>query len=326
MNDHLNRRTALAALGATLAWPAGVLAQDYPSRVITVISPFPPGGLNDTSARAVAKALQAELGKPAIVENRPGGGTMIALEHLSRQPADGHTLLICGDTNMAVMPHLQRNLSFSLERDFAPVTLLVSAPAVLLVRPSLAVRSVQDLIALAKAQPGKLSYASAGNATPPHMLAEQFKARSGLAISHVPFKGAAEGMLNVLGDHVDFMFVDLASASAQVKSGKAKAIAVSTAARSRLLPDVPTVAESGLPGFEGRAWQGVIARAGTPAETIALLNRHIIKGMNRPEIGGVYESQGAELATSTPEQFAAMIADERDKAGKLIQQAGIKLG
>jgi tripartite-type tricarboxylate transporter receptor subunit TctC len=321
----LRRRELLVALASTsLLLPAH--AADFPTRTLTVISPFPPGGLNDTSARAVARALQSELGRNAIVENRPGGGTMIALEHLARQPPDGHTVLICGDTNMAVMPHLQRNLSFSLEKDFAPVTLLVSAPAVLIVRPSLNARSVQELVALAKSQPGKLSYASAGNATPPHMIAEQFKMRAALDISHVPFKGASEGLMNVLGDHVDFMFVDLATASAQVKSGKARALAVTTAKRAKLLPDVPTVGESGLPGFEGRAWQGVIARQGTPASVIAVLNRAIVQGMQRPENGGVYETQGAELTTSTPEQFAAMIADEREKAGQLIQRAGIKLG
>ena len=298
----------------------------FPTRSLTVISPFPPGGLNDTSARAVAKGLQAELGHTAIVENRPGAGTMIALEHLARQPADGHTILICGDTNMAVMPHLQRNLSFSLEKDFAPITLLVVAPAVLIVRPGLKANSVQELIALAKVQPLKLSYASAGNATPPHMIGELFKLRAGVNISHVPFKGASEGLLNVMGDHVDFMFIDLASASAQVKSGKARALAVTTLTRSKFLPELPTVAESGLPGFEGRAWQGAIARNGTPPEIIAMLNRAIVKGMARPEIGGVYEGQGAALNTSTPEQFAAMIADEREKAGKLIKAAGIELG
>jgi tripartite-type tricarboxylate transporter receptor subunit TctC len=317
---------AALAPAALLGMPRLARSAEFPTRTLTVISPFPPGGLNDTSARAVAKALQVELGKTAIVENRPGGGTMIALEHLSRQPADGHTLLICGDTNMAVMPHLQRNLGFSLENDFAPVTLLVTAPAVLVVRPSLKVKSVQELVALAKAEPGRLSYASAGNATPPHMIAELFKMRAGIDVTHVPFKGAAEGLLNVLGDHVDFMFVDLASASAQIKAGKAKALAVSTAKRSRLLPDVPTVAEQGLPGFEGRAWQGVIARQGTPAEVIHLLNRAIVAGMQRPDIGGVYDNQGAELTTSTPEQFAAMIVEEREKAGRLIQQAGIHLG
>ena len=325
----LRRRKLLAA--AALAPAATLLgtparSADFPSRTITVISPFPPGGLNDTSARAVARALQAELGRNAIVENRPGGGTMIALEHLARQAPDGHTLLICGDTNMAVMPHLQPSLSFSLEKDFAPITLLVSAPAVLVVRPSLAVKSLQDLIALAKAQPGKLSYASAGNATPPHMIAEQFKSRTGLAIAHVPFKGATEGLMNVLGGHVDLMFVDLATASAQVKANKVHTLAVSTANRSKLLPDVPTIAESGLPGFEGRAWQGVITRQGTPTEVIHVLNRAIVAGMQRPEIGGIYDAKGAELATSTPEQFAAMIVDERAKAGRLIQQAGIKLG
>ena len=334
LQDIDSRRRKLFT-AATLA-PLGILAGGlpgrsraaiaFPTRSLTVISPFPPGGLNDTSARAVAKGLQAELGHTAIVENRPGAGTMIALEHLARQPADGHTILICGDTNMAVMPHLQRNLSFSLEKDFAPITLLVVAPAVLIVRPGLRANSVQELIALAKAQPSKLSYASAGNATPPHMIGELFKLRAGVNISHVPFKGASEGLLNVMGDHVDFMFIDLASASAQVKSGKARALAVTTLTRSKFLPELPTVAESGLPGFEGRAWQGAIARNGTPPEIIATLNRAIVKGMARPEIGGVYEGQGAALNTSTPEQFAAMIADERDKAGKLIKAAGIELG
>jgi len=313
----------LAALASGVATTA--TAQSFPSKPLVVISPFPPGGLNDTSARAVARSVQEGYGRTALVDNRPGGGTMIALEYLSKQPADGHTMLIAGDTNMAVMPHLAKGLTFSLENDFAPVTLLVVAPAVLLVRPGLAVNSVQELVAAAKAAPGKMSFASAGNATPPHMIGELFKARAAIDVSHVPFKGAAPGLLGVMGDHVDFMFIDIASASTQLKSGKVKVLAVSTAKRSSYVPDVPTVAEQGFAGFEGRAWQGVIVRAGTPADTIASLNRTIIEGMKKPENGGVYALQGAELATSTPAQFDAMIRDERAKFGALVKSANVKL-
>jgi tripartite-type tricarboxylate transporter receptor subunit TctC len=335
MHSKLSRRNLMlhglsAASLSAAAWcgatPALGAEAPYPSKTLIVISPFPPGGLNDTSARAVSRALQASLGVSSIVENRPGAGTMIALEHLARQPADGHTLLICGDTNMAVMPHLQKNLSFSLESDFAPVTSLVSAPAVLIVRPTLKANSVAQLIALAKASPGKLSYASAGNATPPHMIGELFKLRAGIAVEHIPFKGAAEGLLNVMSDQVDFIFVDIASASSQVRSGKVRALAVSTSTRSRLLPQLPTVAESGLSGFDGRAWQGVIVRAGTPAARIATLNHAIVEGIVRPEIGAVFETQGATLATSTPQEFGQMIQAERSKFGELIKAAHIELG
>jgi tripartite-type tricarboxylate transporter receptor subunit TctC len=311
------------ALGAAVVTPAR--AQGFPSKPLVVISPFPPGGLNDTSARAVARSLQDGYSRPAVVENRPGGGTMIALEHLSRQPADGHTMLIAGDTNMAVMPHLAKNLTFSLENDFSPVTLLVVAPAVLLVRPGLNVNSVQDLVSAAKAAPGKLSFGSAGNATPPHMIGELFKSRAAINVSHVPFKGAAPALLAVMGDHLDFMFIDMASASAQLKSGKVKVLAVSSLKRSAHVPDVPTVAEQGFAGFEGRAWQGVIVRSGTPAELITNLNRVIVEGMKKPENGGVYAAQGAELSTSTPAQFDAMIREERAKFGALVKAANVRL-
>ena len=322
----LNRFAAATVFAALAAGFAAIAsAQGFPSKPLVVISPFPPGGLNDTSARAVARSLQDGYGRPAVVENRPGGGTMIALEHLSKQAPDGHTLLIAGDTNLAVMPHLAKGLTFSLENDFAPVTLLVVAPAVLVVRPGLAVNSVQDLVNAAKATPGKLAFASAGNATPPHMIGELFKARAGIDVSHVPFKGAAPGLLGVMGDHVDFMFIDIASASSQLKSNKVKVLAVSTAKRSSYVPDVPTVAEQGFAGFEGRAWQGVIVRAGTPPDIIANLNRVIIEGMKKPENGGVYAAQGAELATSTPAQFETMIREERAKFGALVKAANVKL-
>lgn len=326
-----SRRRALQALGGgalalAAQGPGAAFAQaGFPSKVITVVSPFPPGGLNDTCARVTAKALQDVLGKPTIVENRPGAGTMIAMNHVAQTPPDGHTLVICSDTNLAVMPHLATGLNFSLQNDFAPVTLLVIAPAVLVVRPGLNINSLQDLVALAKANPGKLSFASAGNATPPHMVAENFKQRAGIDVVHAAFKGATPGLLAVMGDHVDFMFIDMASASAQIKAGKAKALAVSTLKRSPALPDVPTVAELGYPGFEGRAWLGVAARAGTPPAIIETLNRAILEGTKKPEIGGIFAQQGAELSTTSPQQFTAMIEAERARFGQLIRSANIKL-
>jgi tripartite-type tricarboxylate transporter receptor subunit TctC len=331
LREPLRRRWLAGAGGLALAPLAGAFSRiakaqgGYPTKPITVVSPFPPGGLNDTCARVVAKAIQDGLGRPAIVENRPGGGTMIAMEYVSRSAPDGHTLVICSDTNMAVVPNLATGLSFSLQNDFAPVTLLVIAPAVLVVRPGLKVDSLKDLVALAKANPGKISFASAGNATPPHMIGEMFKLRAGIDVTHIAFKGATPGLLAVMGDHVDFMFIDMASASAQVKAGKAKVLAVSTLQRARALPEVPTVAEQGYPGFEGRAWLGLAARAGTPPDIIETLNRVVVEQTKRPEVGGVFGQQGAELTTMSSQRFVAMIADERARFGQLIRSANIKL-
>ncbi len=325
------RRILTAAAGLAVApvaalWPAAVHAQaPFPNRPIVVVSPFPPGGLNDTCARMVAKALQDVLGKPAIVENRPGGGTMIALDHVARTPPDGHTLVVCSDTNMAVLPNLATGLKFSLQNDFAPVTQLAVTPMVLLTRPGLKVESLKDLVALAKANPGKLSFGSSGNATPPHMIGEQFKQRAGIDVQHVAFKGAAPALLAVMGDHLDFIFIDLASASAQIKAGKIKGLAVSTQKRAQLLPDIPAVAELGYPGFDCRGWVGLSARAGTPPAIIDILNRAVVEGTRKPEVGGVLAQQGSELTTTSPQVFAAMIEEERTRFGKLIREANIKL-
>ena len=325
-NDLRQRYGRFSLIALTLISPILSMAQaNYPSKPIVVISPFPPGGLNDTSARSVAKAIQEVTGKTTLVENRPGGGTMIALEHLSKQPADGYNLLIAGDTNMAVMPHLTQSLNFSLTQDFKGVTSLVVAPTVLLIRPGLEAKTVNELVAIAQARPGKLSFASAGNATPPHMVGELFKALTKIEVTHVPYKGAIPALIDIMGNNVDFIFIDLPSASAQLKSGKVHALAVTSPKRLTLFPELPTVAESGLPGFEGRSWQGVIVRKGTPPEIITWLNRVILEGMKKPLIGGIYATQGAELFLSSPTEFDQMIKDERNKFGQLISSANIKL-
>ena len=324
----LSRRSAMTGAVAAVA-AAGVGRSNaqaaFPSRLITVVSPFAPGGLNDICSRAVAKGLQEAFRQPAVVENRPGGNTLIALEQVARSAPDGHMLITVSDLNMTYLPALVSKTSFSIERDFAPVTLICMVPFLLLVRPGLEANLAADVIKLAKANPGKLSFASAGATSGPRMTGELFKFMAGVDMTHVPYKGAALAITDVMAGHVDLMFADMGSAAALVKGGKVRAIGISALARAGAFPDVPPIAQTGLANFDAKLWIGVCARAGTPPDVIRTLNREIVESLKRPEIGGAILSQGVEITTNTPEEFTRMIASDRARFADVIRKTGIKL-
>jgi tripartite-type tricarboxylate transporter receptor subunit TctC len=329
MMTELNRRIACQWIAASLsatATPVAVRAQTgYPSKTVTVVSPFAPGGLNDMCARAVAKGLQQAFAQPVIVENRPGANTLLAMGQVARSAPDGHLLVTCTDTNMVYLPTIAPKQQFSLENDFAPITLLCAVPTLLIVRPGLQLNSVADLIAAGKAQPGKLTFASAGVASVAHIAGELFKWQAGVNMVHVPYRGAILGLTDVISGHVDLMFADLGTASELITAGRARAVGITSLRRSSKFPDVPTFDETGLKDFEARLWVGVAARAGTPVEIIRRLNKEIVASMHDPSVGGVIANLGAEIVTNSPDDFEAMIVRERTRFAPILRAAGIKL-
>ena len=329
MMTELNRRIACQWIAASLsatATPVAARAQTaYPSKTVTVVSPFAPGGLNDMCARAVAKGLQQAFAQPVIVENRPGANTLLAMGQVARSAPDGHLLVTCTDTNMVYLPTIAPKQQFSLENDFAPITLLCAVPTLLIVRPGLQLNSVADLIAAGKAQPGKLTFASAGVASVAHIAGELFKWQAGVNMVHVPYRGAILGLTDVISGHVDLMFADLGTASELITAGRARAVGITSLRRSSKFPDVPTFDETGLKDFEARLWVGVAARAGTPVEIIRRLNKEIVASMHDPSVGGVIANLGAEIVTNSPDDFEAMIVRERTRFAPILRAAGIKL-
>jgi len=329
MMTELNRRVACQWIAASLsatATPVAVRAQTgYPSKTVTVVSPFAPGGLNDMCARAVAKGLQQAFAQPVIVENRPGANTLLAMGQVARSAPDGHLLVTCTDTNMVYLPTIAPKQQFSLENDFAPITLLCAVPTLLIVRPGLQLNSVADLIAAGKAQPGKLTFASAGVASVAHIAGELFKWQAGVNMVHIPYRGAILGLTDVISGHVDLMFADLGTASELITAGRARAVGITSLRRSSKFPDVPTFDETGLKDFEARLWVGVAARAGTPVEIIRRLNKEIVASMHDPSVGGVIANLGAEIVTNSPDDFEAMIVRERTRFAPILRAAGIKL-
>ena len=324
----LSRRNVVVGAAATLAAsglrPAAAQTA-FPSRPITVVSPFAPGGLNDVCSRAVARGLQEKFNQTVVVENRPGGNTLIAMEHVARSAPDGHTLITVSDLNMTFLPALVSKLTFSIEKDFVPVTLLCVVPFLLIVRSGLDVNSAADVIKLAKANPGKLSFASAGATSGPRMAGELFKLSSGISMTHVPYRGAALAITDVMAGHVDIMFADMGSAAALVKGGKVRAIGISAPQRAAAFADVPPISETGLPGFDAKLWIGICTRAGTPVDIVRTLNREIIASLKRPEIAGPILGQGVEITTNTPEDFARMIDADRARFAEVIRTTGIKI-
>jgi tripartite-type tricarboxylate transporter receptor subunit TctC len=317
------RSAIVLVLGLMLA--AAAQAQQYPSRPIRIISPFPPGGFSDLACRAVALGLQQELGGTVLVENKPGAGGLVATEFVVNAPADGYTLLMASNTGLAILPHLVTGLKYDLVKDFAPVSVASHAANILVTRPGLEVRSVKELIALAKSKPGALNFGSSGIGTPQHMIGEMFKSSAGVNIVHVPYKGTMAGLNDIMAGRVDIMFSDLPSAAGLVKSGKLQTLAVSTQARTPFLPEVPTIAESGLPGFAASTWVGIVARAGTSPEIIQRLSRAMVTSLQKPDVRGGLVNIGAEPGGTTPEQFAKLIADDGERWGRIIRAANIKL-
>jgi tripartite-type tricarboxylate transporter receptor subunit TctC len=298
-------------------------AQTYPAKPVRFIVAFPAGGGNDVLARLVAQKLSAAYGQQFVVDNRTGAGGTIGTELAARAPADGYTLLLAAVATHAINPNLQRNLPYDPVRDFDPVCLMASAALVLAVHPSLPVRSVPQLVALARAQPGAINYASSGSGSSAQLAAELFKSLSKTNLQHVPYKGIAQGLNDLLGGHVQVIFNTAAALLPHIRSGRLRALAVTTVKRVPALPDLPTIAESGVPGYQTGSWWGIVVPAGTPRAIIESLNRETIAALRTPEIVARLNAEAVLPIGSSPEEFAAHIRDELTRLGKVIREAKI---
>ena len=320
----MNTQRVLACALCVLAASGSVaLAQSYPVKPIRLIVPFAPGGATDILARLVAQRLTDVLGQQVIVENRAGGGTVIGTELVAKSPPDGYVLLMVS-TSTVTLPSLTRKLPYDTLRDLTPVTQLVSSPNVLVVHPSLPVKTVRELIALARARPDQVAFGSGGNGTSTHLGGEILRLMGKVNMLHVPYKGASPATIALLSGEVSFQLSAVLSTLPFVRSGRLRAIAVSSAQRSPVLPDVPPVADT-LPGFEASPWTGVGAPAGTPREIIARIHQEIAKGFNAPETRERLTRDGNEVVVSTPEDFQVFFRAQMDKWGKVIRDAKISL-
>lgn len=309
------------AFGAAVSACGGAFAQSYPSRPLRIVVPLSAGAA-DTLARTIAAKLPERWGQPVIVENRPGAGTTLGTDLVAKTPADGYTLLMATFSH-AVNATFYSKLPYDTLKDFAAVTLVASAPNVLEVHPSVQAKSVADLVAMAKAQPGKLHFASAGNGSSSHLAGELFKTLAGVDVVHVPYKGAAPAMNDVLGGRVEMTFDPLPSSLAQIRAGKLRPLAVSTTTRSRALPDVPTMAEAGIHGYELNGWSGLLVHANTPKDIVRKLNQEIVAIITAPEIRDRFANMGFDIVGNTPEQFQGFIEAEVSKWGKVVRDAKI---
>ena len=318
----LNRAFA-ACLGIALA--ALAHAQGYPSKPVRIIAPFAPGSTIDIIGRIIAPRLTEALGQPVIVENRSGAGGMLGMDAAAKSAPDGHTLAIGALGPLAMNPSLYPKTPFDPVRDFAAVSLLATGPVVIAVHPSIPARTVTELVELAKKRPGQLNYGSPGVGTSPHLTGELFKIQTGADIVHVPYKGNAEAITDLIGGQISIVFTGVPPVVPLAKAGKVRLLATTGKQRMPNLPDVPTIAEAGVTGADVLIWYGVVVPAATPRDVIARLNREIVKLMNLPDVREKFAQQSVDPATDTPEQFAQMIRDEVARWSKVIRAAGIKV-
>ena len=321
------KRYLIAALAAVFGLIAshGALAQAFPSKPIRIICPFPPGGGVDITARAIGLELAKSMGQLVTVENKPGAGGNIGAAETARSAPDGYTLFLTLNSLHSISPLLYSKLPFDAMKDFAFITPLVAFSNVLIVNPGASAKSVQELIAQAKAQPGKLTYASSGNGTNVHLVGELFRSTAGVDIVHVPYKGSAPALTDMLGGNVTMMFETIPFAISQIKSGKLRALAVTSAKRSPLMPDVPTLAESGLPGFDTIAWYGLIAPAATPRDVVMKLNAEATTGAQSKDFRDRMEPLGFEIVTGSPERMAEMLRADAARWAPVVKAAGVKI-
>jgi tripartite-type tricarboxylate transporter receptor subunit TctC len=320
------QRVALPSFAAmALALCASVAgAQTFPERPIRFVVGFTPGGPSDILARALGQKLSERLGQQVIVENRPGAGGNIAAEQVAKSGADGHTWLLGNNSILATNQSLYQKPGYDPVTDFAPVALVAIQPNILVVHPGVAAGSVRELIALAQARPGELNYASSGSGAAAHLAGELFNAMTGVHIQHVPYKGAQPALTDLIGGRVQLMFATSASVLPHIKAGRLRALAVTSARRSASIPELPTVAEAGVPGFEAITWHGVVVPAATPAALVERLNRDIVAVLRQPELRERLAALGAEINTGTPRDFADYIATEIPKWAKVVRDSGAR--
>jgi tripartite-type tricarboxylate transporter receptor subunit TctC len=309
-----------ATVAAALLVPA-VQAQGYPTRPVKIIVPFSPGGFTDVVARILQTQLGAALGQPVVIENKPGAGSTIGTAEVSKAKPDGYTLAMVSTTHV-ISPSLYRQMPYDALRDFTPVMKLAEGPYVLVVHPSLPARTVKELIALAKAEPGKVDYASSGNGSSQHLVGALFGQMAGISLNHVPYKGSGQAMQDLVGGQVKVSFVGGTNAMPYLANGKLRALGVTTRRRSADLPDIPSIDEAGVPGYDATLWLGLLAPPGTPADVIARLREGVTKALSTPDARKLVNSAGVDVALSTPEEFGALMKSELERWGKVVKETG----
>ena len=319
----MTTRNLLLLMLAAAAGSAGAQSAAYPGKPVRIVVPSSPGGGTDILARIVAQKLTENLAQQFVVENRPGAGQIIGIEAVARSAADGYTLLMAASA-IVINEVMYRKLPYATLRDFAPVTLGASLPNILVVHPALPVKSVRELIALAKARPGQLNYSSAGNGTSPHMSMELFRAMAGITLAHIPYKGTGPATTDLLAGQVQLSMPNVLTALPQIKGGKLRALGVTSGRRATGLPDIPAIAES-VPGYEAIQWYGVLAPVGTPREIVNKLQSEVARILVLPEVKERLSADGADPVGNRPEEFAAYIRAELGKWGKVVNAGGIKL-
>jgi tripartite-type tricarboxylate transporter receptor subunit TctC len=315
------RALALVLLAAT---SAAIHAQNYPTKPVRFVIGFSPGGPSDILTRLVGSHLSQGLGQPFVFDNRPGAGGNIAGEITAKSPPDGYTILMGNNSILATNAALYRNMGFDPVKDLDPVALIASQPNILVVHPSVPVKTVKELITLAKAKPGQLNYASSGSGAAAHLSAELFKSMTGTQMVHVPYKGAAPALTDVLAGQCQLIFATSLSVQPYIKSGRLRALAVTTAKRARANPELPTVSEAGVPGFEANTWHGIVTTAHTPPAIIARLNAEVNKVLHKPDVRERIEGLGGEILGGTPQEFAAYIQKEIPKWTKVVKESGAR--
>jgi tripartite-type tricarboxylate transporter receptor subunit TctC len=318
-----NARPAAAAVALLLALPATVLAQAWPSKPIRVVVPFPAGGGIDTVARIVVPKMSEALGQPMVIDNRSGAGGTVGTEVVARATPDGHVLLATFASH-SMNATLYRDLSYDTEKAFAPISLIATVPNILVVHPSLPATTVGDLISLARKRPGDINYASVGNGTPAHLSAELFNLMARIRMTHIPYKGAPASIIGMITGETQLTFTTVLIALPHVKAGKLRPLAVATLARTPLLPEVPTVDQSGLKGYESIAWYGLLAPAGTPGPVVDRLNAELVRSVQTPEVRDNLLRQGTEIVASSPARFAQIIREDIVKWTKVVKAAAVK--
>lgn len=325
----IGQRSGAAALrvacmaAATATFASGAIAQSYPAKPVRLVVPYAPGGAVDIIARATAQELTKRLGQQIIVDNRTGAGGNIGSDTVAKAQPDGYTLLMASPAN-TINSSLYANMPYDPLRDLIPIALIGSVPSVMVANPSLPVQDIKQLIALAKAKPGALTYGSGGSGTTEHLAGEMFKSFAGIDLLHVPYKGGAQVMIDLMGGQVALMFSNQLGVLPHIKAGKLKALGVASAGRSAALPDVPTFAEAGFPDFKVSVWWGVMGPAGMPKEIVSQLNREIVAGLSSPEMKGRLQTMSAQPIGGTPEQFAAFFAAETKRWAPIVKASGAK--
>lgn len=318
---YVTRLLSAVCLATAAIMPA--VAQQYPTKPIKLILPFPTGGATDVMSRILAEKLTSRLGQPVIVENKPGAGTMLASEYVAKAPADGYTLLMAA-SSLVIAPSLYSKVNYDPIKDFTPVTQVAAVIHLVVVNPNLPVKSIQDLITYLKANPGKVSYGSTGSGTSTHLEAELFKKMAGVEIEHIPYKGSTPALADLVGGQTSMMFDPIASSKPYLESGRLRALAVTTAQRSISAPDLPTVAESGLPGYEAMPWLGIVAPAGTPKAVVDRLYKEVSEVLKMQEVKDRFKSLGLDIIGNTPAEFATFIAQDQKKWDQVIKNSGAK--